>query len=237
MTFHSSTDIQTLHEQGGLMPHYLSLVVNNAGNRNCRITRQVKTSKMYTVDFGGDIKPLGNGVLMNVESVEMEVVDIIEKRSYQDEVEERINVLMAEKQKNDANKVAYDNLVSDSDFDEDSLFPDAVEQTIGTTEEVDKVAEFVLARMFSASFSPNEDKTLEELFDEADAVWSKCISNKSVLYDIQCNMLEDLLTVAVNMSGMNIYNIAHSIVSRLDEFNSDSVIVGNIVNYIETVYD
>ena len=57
-TFFSGTDRNTLIEEGMDMPHFLSLIVNNAGVYTAKITRRVslQTSKITYPTFGGESK-------------------------------------------------------------------------------------------------------------------------------------------------------------------------------------
>lgn len=66
MAFFSGTDTSTLKSQGALMPHFVSLIVNNAGQYVAKITRQVtkeikgKTNEYYTT-FDNMVISLGRG--------------------------------------------------------------------------------------------------------------------------------------------------------------------------------
>lgn len=58
MTFFSTTDVATLREEAEKMPHFVSLIVNNAGEYVARVTRRLTsiTSFASYMTFGGETK-------------------------------------------------------------------------------------------------------------------------------------------------------------------------------------
>ena len=50
-TFMSGTDLSTLQEEGNDMNHFVSLIVNNAGNYTAAVTRKIKVVKSITEDY------------------------------------------------------------------------------------------------------------------------------------------------------------------------------------------
>lgn len=99
-TFFSGTDRNTLIEEGMDMPHFLSLIVNNAGVYTAKITRRVslQTSKITYPTFGGESKSeeVESTVNEYIEAFPLEI-DIQEDTSIKDEVVQRIKEIEAEK--------------------------------------------------------------------------------------------------------------------------------------------
>lgn len=99
-TFFSGTDRNTLIEEGMDMPHFLSLIVNNAGIYTAKITRRVslQTSKIIYPTFGGESKSeeVESTVNEYIEAFPLEI-DIQEDTSIKDEVTQRIKEIEAEK--------------------------------------------------------------------------------------------------------------------------------------------
>lgn len=99
-TFFSGTDRNTLIEEGMDMPHFLSLIVNNAGVYTAKITRRVslQTSKITYPTFGGESKSeeVESTVNEYLEAFPLEI-DIQEDTSIKDEVTQRIKEIEAEK--------------------------------------------------------------------------------------------------------------------------------------------
>lgn len=100
MTFFSGTDRNTLIEEGMDMPHFLSLIVNNAGVYTAKITRRVslQTSKITYPTFGGESKSEEVESTINeyLEAFPLEI-DVQEDTSVRDEVVQRIKEIEAEK--------------------------------------------------------------------------------------------------------------------------------------------
>lgn len=101
-TFFSGTDRNTLIEEGISMPHFLSLIVNNAGVYTAKITRRVKleTAKITYPTFGGELKSEDAEVTVNeyLEAFPLKI-DIQEDTSIRDEVLERIQEIEEEKKR------------------------------------------------------------------------------------------------------------------------------------------
>lgn len=99
-TFFSGTDRNTLIDEGMNMPHFLSLIVNNAGVYTAKITRRVslQTSKITYPTFGGESKSEEVESTINeyLEAFPLEI-DVQEDTSIRDEVAERIKEIEAEK--------------------------------------------------------------------------------------------------------------------------------------------
>lgn len=99
-TFFSGTDRNTLIEEGMDMPHFLSLIVNNAGVYTAKITRRVslQTSKITYPTFGGESKSeeVESTVNEYLEAFPLEI-DVQEDTSIRDEVVQRIKEIEAEK--------------------------------------------------------------------------------------------------------------------------------------------
>lgn len=99
-TLFSGTDRNTLIEEGMDMPHFLSLIVNNAGIYTAKITRRVslQTSKITYPTFGGESKSeeVESTVNEYIEAFPLEI-DIQEDTSIKDEVTQRIKEIEAEK--------------------------------------------------------------------------------------------------------------------------------------------
>lgn len=99
-TFFSGTDRNTLIEEGMDMPHFLSLIVNNAGVYTAKITRRVslQTSKITYPTFGGESKSeeVESTVNEYIEAFPLEI-DVQEDTSIKDEVTQRIKEIEAEK--------------------------------------------------------------------------------------------------------------------------------------------
>ena len=99
-TFFSGTDRNTLIEEGMDMPHFLSLIVNNAGVYTAKITRRVslQTSKITYPTFGGESKSEEVESTINeyLEAFPLEI-DVQEDTSIRDEVVQRIKEIEAEK--------------------------------------------------------------------------------------------------------------------------------------------
>lgn len=100
LTFFSGTDRNTLIEEGMDMPHFLSLIVNNAGVYTAKITRRVslQTSKITYPTFGGESKSEEVESTINeyLEAFPLEI-DVQEDTSIRDEVAQRIKEIEAEK--------------------------------------------------------------------------------------------------------------------------------------------
>lgn len=99
-TFFSGTDRDTLIEESMDMPHFLSLIVNNAGVYTAKITRRVslQTSKITYPTFGGESKSEEAESTINeyLEAFPLEI-DVQEDTSIKDEVAQRIKEIEAEK--------------------------------------------------------------------------------------------------------------------------------------------
>lgn len=99
-TFFSGTDRNTLIEEGMDMPHFLSLIVNNAGVYTAKITRRIslQTSKITYPTFGGESKSEEVESTINeyLEAFPLKI-DVQEDTSVRDEVVQRIKEIEAEK--------------------------------------------------------------------------------------------------------------------------------------------
>lgn len=99
-TFFSGTDRNTLIEEGMDMPHFLSLIVNNAGVYTAMITRRVslQTSKITYPTFGGESKSeeVESTVNEYLEAFPLEI-NVQEDTSIRDEVAQRIKEIETEK--------------------------------------------------------------------------------------------------------------------------------------------
>lgn len=99
--FFSTTDESTLAKEGAVTPHFLSLIVNNAGKYTARITKRVSTviSKKSYPTFGGNV------VTEECNIVSTEYLEsyplTIEKasNSLEEEISERIRIIREEKLK------------------------------------------------------------------------------------------------------------------------------------------
>lgn len=99
-TFFSGTDRSTLIEEGMEMPHFLSLIVNNAGIYTAKITRRVKlqASKISYPTFGGEEHSEEVETTINeyLEAFPLEI-SIQEDTSIKDEVLQRIKEIEEDK--------------------------------------------------------------------------------------------------------------------------------------------
>ena len=74
-TFFSGTDANTLDDLGHDMPHFLSLIVNNAGTYCAKITRRIPVSNHYITFNGEEEEYEGNEVIIQSFPVSIEFED------------------------------------------------------------------------------------------------------------------------------------------------------------------
>ena len=74
-TFFSGIDANTLDDLGHDMPHFLSLIVNNAGTYCAKITRRIPVSNHYTTFNGEEEEYEGNEVIIQSFPVSIEFED------------------------------------------------------------------------------------------------------------------------------------------------------------------
>lgn len=101
MTFFSGTDSNTLIEEGSCMPHFVSLIVNNAGKYTAKITRQANLMipKITYPTFGGETKEEDCELTINkyIEAFPLDIV-IEEDTSIRDNVLKRISEIRKNKE-------------------------------------------------------------------------------------------------------------------------------------------
>lgn len=95
-TFFSGTDVATLNKEGSCMPHFVSLIVNNAGKYSAKITRKVTVSspKISYPTFGGEVRTEDCELTINeyIETFPLSII-IEEDTSIKDMVVSRIEEL------------------------------------------------------------------------------------------------------------------------------------------------
>lgn len=103
-SFFSSTDTNTLREEGNDMPHFVSLIVNNAGSYTAAITRKVKAVKDITISYtyptwgGTELKGQSNYTSQE-EYVEYFFLDIDKaSNSFESEMSDRIKEIRKSKE-------------------------------------------------------------------------------------------------------------------------------------------
>ena len=124
--FFSGTDISTLKEQGMDMPHFLSLIVNNAGQYTARITRRITTvERKVTYPTWNDGHNTESEEVSDtcIESFPLEI-DIAEDTALRDEVLQRIKEIEEEKKRNTPQNLTFTGYKSWGQYyEEDELFP------------------------------------------------------------------------------------------------------------------
>lgn len=106
-TFFSSTDINTLREEGNDRNHFVSLIVNNAGTYTAAVTRRLKAKKTvnttYTYKTFDDIEKVGEDtVVVEEEKIVYNMLDVTKEGevigSFQ-EIDERLAAIRENKEK------------------------------------------------------------------------------------------------------------------------------------------
>ena len=114
-TFFSGTDANTLDDLGHDMPHFLSLIVNNAGTYCAKITRRIPVSNHYITFNGEEEEYEGNEVIIQSFPVSIEFED----GSLINTVKSRLSELK-KRTKNDS----FENTLWDKSYDNEFRIPD-----------------------------------------------------------------------------------------------------------------
>ena len=114
-TFFSGIDANTLDDLGHDMPHFLSLIVNNAGTYCAKITRRIPVSNHYTTFNGEEEEYEGNEVIIQSFPVSIEFED----GSLINTVKSRLSELK-KRTKNDS----FENTLWDKSYDNEFRIPD-----------------------------------------------------------------------------------------------------------------
>ena len=114
-TFFSGIDANTLDDLGHDMPHFLSLIVNNAGTYCARITRRIPVSNHYITFNGKEEEYEGNEVIIQSFPVSIEFED----GSLINTVKSRLSELK-KRTKNDS----FENTLWDKSYDNEFRIPD-----------------------------------------------------------------------------------------------------------------
>ena len=114
-TFFSGIDANTLDDLGHDMPHFLSLIVNNAGTYCAKITRRIPVSNHYITFNGKEEEYEGNEVIIQSFPVSIEFED----GSLINTVKSRLSELR-KRTKNDS----FENTLWDKSYDNEFRIPD-----------------------------------------------------------------------------------------------------------------
>ena len=114
-TFFSGIDANTLDDLGHDMPHFLSLIVNNAGTYCAKITRRIPVSNHYITFNGEEEEYEGNEVIIQSFPVSIEFED----GSLINTVKSRLSELK-KRTKNDS----FENTLWDKSYDNEFRIPD-----------------------------------------------------------------------------------------------------------------
>ena len=110
-TFFSGIDANTLDDLGHDMPHFLSLIVNNAGTYCAKITRRIPVSNHYITFNGKEEEYEGNEVIIQSFPVSIEFED----GSLIDTIKSRLSELR-KRTNNSFKNTLWDNQSYNSDF-------------------------------------------------------------------------------------------------------------------------
>ena len=119
-TFFSGTDDNTLKSMGKQMPHFLSLIVNNAGKYCAKITRRRALQTCYTSFYGKE--ETCNDTIYIVEDKNVEVVFESAYNEINNYIKNRISTLTAPSKPatnvNPSKTKSYPTLWNENDFDD-----------------------------------------------------------------------------------------------------------------------
>ena len=119
-TFFSGTDDNTLKSMGKQMPHFLSLIVNNAGKYCAKITRRRALQTCYTSFYGKE--ETCNDTIYIVEDKNVEVVFESAYNEINNYIKNRISTLTAPSKfatnVNSSKTKSYPTLWNENDFDD-----------------------------------------------------------------------------------------------------------------------
>lgn len=108
-TFFSGTDINTLQEEGNDMNHFVSLIVNNAGNYTAAITRKIKKVKTvienYSYNTWGGKEAIGKATYtLEEECIEYYYLNIAKAvNNFESEMSQRLEEIRESKRKSNIN--------------------------------------------------------------------------------------------------------------------------------------
>ena len=111
-TFFSGTDANTLDDLGHDMPHFLSLIVNNAGTYCAKITRRIPVSNHYITFNGEEEEYEGNEVIIQSFPVSIEFED----GSLINTVKSRLSELRKRTKNNSFENTLWDSKSYNSEF-------------------------------------------------------------------------------------------------------------------------
>lgn len=111
-TFFSGIDADTLDDLGHDMPHFLSLIVNNAGTYCAKITRRIPVSNYYITFNGKKEEYEGNEVIIQSFPVSIEFED----GSLIDTIKSRLSELRKKTKNNSFENTLWDNQSDNNDF-------------------------------------------------------------------------------------------------------------------------
>ena len=114
-TFFSGIDANTLDDLGHDMPHFLSLIVNNAGTYCAKITRRIPVSNHYITFNGEEEEYEGNEVIIQSFPVSIEFED----GSLINTVKSRLSELRKRTKSN-----SFENTLWDKSYDNEFRIPD-----------------------------------------------------------------------------------------------------------------
>ena len=114
-TFFSGIDANTLDDLGHDMPHFLSLIVNNAGTYCAKITRRIPVSNHYITFNGEEEEYEGNEVIIQSFPVSIEFED----GSLINTVKSRLSELRKRTKNN-----SFENTLWDKSYDNEFRIPD-----------------------------------------------------------------------------------------------------------------
>lgn len=239
-TFFSGTDTDTLFEEGLDSAHFVSLIVNNAGNYTAGITRRYKSTaqlveKIAYPTWGGQTKEEERTTVEEREEIEWYNLEPILESPFIGEMVERLNVIKAAKKaKEEERKLTVQGPSRHWYYEQDDYHsgkadnkPEQEEDNTGSTEEDDSEIPYgkVKADKDTVMSIVKQILTTSAIVSNKSNVdINKWANSMKSLYDARFHNLEEFKSFASNyLDFLMYYTPVDSLLEAVD--NDDSAAV------------
>lgn len=254
-TFFSGVDSSTLEEFGKLMPHFLSLIVNNKGEYCAKITRRIPVANHYLTFNGEEAEYKGDECLVQSFPVEVVFQDesiISETKAKLKELQEKFNKFNS-KVPTLWNNNYYDNYYNDDDAPPSIPFNKVDKTQVSDAKKDDKSSKQEIkkdTKNTNSSKSSNNKKpssSITEFIQKKvkSLLYGSCLFNVNKEFDVKdwCknkmvktfddNFVDE--NVAENWININLDNLIGLCLNKYPNID-DPNIIGDIINeYLESL--
>lgn len=254
-TFFSGTDSSTLEEFGKLMPHFLSLIVNNKGEYCAKITRRIPVANHYLTFNGEEVEYQGDECVVQNFPVEVVFQDesiISETKAKLKELQSKFDSLdKVPTLWNDYDDSPYflnnSNKSVKTDFKENSKGNNKEDNKINNKEKKTKVTEFPkttkkVEKVSNTKSVIKESESLTEFIQKKvkSLLFGSCLFNVSKDFDLKdwCeNKMEKVFDTNFkdyssldNWITICLDNLVLLCISKFPNTEDNPEIIGNIID-------